>query len=335
MMEDVVVENLWKIYPGGIQAVKGISFTVHHGEIFSLLGPNGAGKTTTISILTTLIKPTKGKALVGGFDVEKEAKRVREIIGLVPQDIVVDDDLTGWDNLMVQAALYHIPKSVARKRAEDLLEFMDLKEFANKKAENYSGGMRRRLELAAALLHRPKILFLDEPTLGLDVQVRTAVWDYINRIRKEEDMTLIMTTHYMEEADKLSDRVAIIDYGEIKTLGSPKELKDSLGGDIIEIEVEALPEGSSLESLIPVNGMVKEVKLRGNVIRIKTAEGEKALPNIVISLSSKGVTVKSVNLIKPSLDEVFMEFTGKRIRESEVSKEEVFKERAIMRRRAR
>jgi ABC-2 type transport system ATP-binding protein len=260
---------------------------------------------------------------------------VREIIGLVPQDIVVDDDLTGWDNLMVQAALYHIPKSVARKRAEDLLEFMDLKEFANKKAENYSGGMRRRLELAAALLHRPKILFLDEPTLGLDVQVRTAVWDYINRIRKEEDMTLIMTTHYMEEADKLSDRVAIIDYGEIKALGSPKELKDSLGGDIIEVEVEALPEGSSLESLIPVNGMVKEVKLRGNVIRIKTAEGEKALPNIVISLSSKGVTVKSVNLIKPSLDEVFMEFTGKRIRESEVSKEEVFKERAIMRRRAR
>lgn len=333
-MDEVIVENLWKIYPGGIQAVRGISFTVHHGEIFSLLGPNGAGKTTTISILTTLIKPTKGRAIVGGFDVVKEAKRVREVIGLVPQDIVVDDDLTGWDNLMVQAALYHMPKDLAKKRAEELLEFMDLTEFAHKKAENYSGGMRRRLELAAALLHRPKILFLDEPTLGLDVQVRTAVWDYINRIRKEEDMTIIMTTHYMDEADKLSNRVAIIDYGEIKAIGTPKELKDSLGGDIIEIEVESLPEGK-IEELIPLNGLIKEVKLRGSTIRIKTAEGEKVLPSIVLELSKKGVIMKSVNLIKPSLDEVFLEYTGKRIRDAEVSKEEAFRERVVVRRRSR
>jgi len=331
-MDEIIVENLWKIYPGNIQAVRGISFTVHHGEIFSLLGPNGAGKTTTISILTTLIKPTRGKAIVGSFDVVREAKRVREIIGLVPQDIVVDDDLSGWDNLMVQAALYHMPKDLARKRAEELLEFMDLTEFADKKAENYSGGMRRRLELAAALLHRPKILFLDEPTLGLDVQVRTAVWEYINRIRKEEDMTIIMTTHYMEEADKLSDRVAIIDYGEIKAIGTPKELKDSLGGDIIEIEVESLPEGS-VESLIPNNGLIRDVKLRRSIIRIKAYEGEKVLPSIVLELSRKGVLMKSVNLIKPSLDEVFLEYTGKRIREAEVSKEEAFRERAIMRRR--
>ncbi|MGC9187338.1 MAG: ATP-binding cassette domain-containing protein [Fervidicoccaceae archaeon] len=333
-MDDVVVEDLWKIYPGNIQAVRGISFSVHHGEVFSLLGPNGAGKTTTISILTTLIKPTKGKALVGGHDVLREAKKVREIIGLVPQDIVVDDDLTGWDNLMVQAALYHLPKDIARKRAEELIDFMDLREFAKKKAENYSGGMRRRLELAAALLHRPKILFLDEPTLGLDVQVRTAVWEYINRIRKEEDMTIIMTTHYMDEADKLSDRVAIIDYGEIKAIGSPKELKDSLGGDIIEIEVDNVPE-KGIESLISNGIIIKEVKMRGNIIRIKTSEGEKVLPSIVLELSRKGITMKSVNLIKPSLDEVFLEYTGKRIRDAEVSKEEAFRERAIMRRRAR
>jgi len=331
-MDEIIVENLWKIYPGNIQAVKGISFTVHHGEIFSLLGPNGAGKTTTISVLTTLIKPTRGRVVVGGFDVVREAKRVREIIGLVPQDIEVDDDLSGWDNLMVQAALYHMPKDLARKRAEELLEFMDLTEFAKKKAENYSGGMRRRLELAAALLHRPKILFLDEPTVGLDVQVRTAVWEYINRIRKEEDMTIIMSTHYMEEADKLSDRVAIIDYGEIKAIGTPKELKDSLGGDIIEIEVESLPEGN-IESLIPNNGLIRDVKLRGSTIRIKAYEGEKMLPSIVLELSKKGVSMKSVNLIKPSLDEVFLEYTGKRIRDAEVSKEEAFRERAIMRRR--
>ncbi|MEM0021756.1 MAG: ATP-binding cassette domain-containing protein [Fervidicoccaceae archaeon] len=332
-MDDVIVENLWKIYPGNIQAVRGISFVVHHGEIFSLLGPNGAGKTTTISILTTLIKPTKGRAIVGGFDVEKQASKVREIIGLVPQDIVVDDDLTAWDNMMVQAAIYHIPKSIAKKRAEELLEFMDLSEFANKKAENFSGGMRRRLELAAALLHSPRILFLDEPTLGLDVQVRTAVWEYIKRIKKEEDMTVIMTTHYMEEADKLSDRVAIIDYGEIKAIGSPAELKESLGGDIIEIQVDGLSHEIELEKLIPTNGLIKEIKLRGDVIRIKTAEGERVLPNLVLELSRKGMVVKSVNLIKPSLDEVFLEYTGKRIRETEVSKEEVFRERAIRRRR--
>ncbi|AFH42690.1 daunorubicin resistance protein DrrA family ABC transporter ATP-binding protein [Fervidicoccus fontis] len=336
-MDDIVVENLWKIYPGNIAAVKGISFKVEHGEVFSLLGPNGAGKTTTISILTTLINPTKGVAKVGGYDVVTQANKVRSIIGLVPQDVVTDDDLSGWDNLMIQASLYHLPRSVAVKRAEELLEFMELKEFANKKTETYSGGMRRRLELAAALLHRPKILFLDEPTLGLDVQVRTAVWNYINRLRKEEDMTIFLTTHYMDEADKLSDRVAIIDYGEIKIIGTPKELKDSLGGDIIEIQlISDQIKREEVQKILSSNGngSVKEVSIGDSgLLRIKTANGEEVLPEIITKLYEKGYKIKSVDLKKPSLDEVFLQYTGKRIRDSEVSSEETRRERAIMRRR--
>lgn len=333
-MDEIVVENLWKIYPGNVIAVRGISFSVHHGEVFSFLGPNGAGKTTTISILTTLIKPTKGMAKVGGYDVLTQANKVREIIGLVPQDIVVDDDLTGWDNLMVQAALYHIPKDIAKKRAQELLEFMDLVEFANKKTETYSGGMRRRLELAAALMHKPKILFLDEPTLGLDVQVRTAVWNYINQIKKEEDMTIFLTTHYMDEADKLSDRIAIIDYGEIKVIGTPSELKNSLGGDIIEITTYGVISETVISEIVKANGSIKEFKVLSETgISLKVADGEEVLPWIVMKFAERGIKVKSVDLKKPSLDEVFLMYTGKKIRDTESSKEEVMKERAIMRRR--
>ncbi|MEM3448458.1 MAG: ATP-binding cassette domain-containing protein, partial [Nitrososphaerota archaeon] len=235
-MSTIVVERLVKRF-GNIVAVDEVSFTVNRGELFGFLGPNGAGKTTTISILTTLLKPTSGRALVGGFDVESEADKVRRIVGLVPQDITVDDDLTGWENLMLHAGLYHLDRQEAKRRAREVLELVNLLDAASRKVETYSGGMRKRLELAAGLMHHPQILFLDEPTLGLDVQTRTAIWDYVKRLRNELGMTIFLTTHYMDEADTLCDRIAIIDHGKIRAIDTPTNLKNSLGGDIIELEV--------------------------------------------------------------------------------------------------
>ena len=334
MVEEAIkVENLVKIYPGNVVAVNGISFSVIEGEVFGFLGPNGAGKTTTINILTTLLKPTKGRALVGGYDVVESAGRVREIIGYVPQDITVDDDLTGWENLMLQAKLYHVPKDVAVKRARELLEMLELSEAAHRKVETYSGGMRRRLELAEALLHRPKILFLDEPTLGLDVHARNAVWDYIKRLRDEYGMTIFLTTHYMEEADMLCDRVAIIDYGEIKAVGKPSELKSSVGGDVIEVEVKG-PHNRLAEIVKKhVDGDIKSLTVQGSLLRVKARDGERLLPRLILALRDSGYEISSVSLRKPSLDEVFLEYTGRRLRDEEASREEFFRFRRSIRKR--
>ncbi|MEM4302989.1 MAG: ATP-binding cassette domain-containing protein, partial [Candidatus Caldarchaeum sp.] len=228
MTEAIVAEDLVKVF-GKLVAVDRVWLSVREGELFGFLGPNGAGKTTTINILTTLLRPTSGRAVVGGYDVVAQAEKVRRGVGLVPQDLTVDDELTGWENLMLQAGLYHIPKHEARKKAAEVLELVGLMDAAKRKVETYSGGMRKRLELAAGLIHNPEILFLDEPTLGLDVQTRAAIWDYIKRLRKELGMTVFLTTHYMDEADALCDRIAIIDHGRIKALDTPANLKASLG----------------------------------------------------------------------------------------------------------
>ena len=325
----VKVEKLSKTF-GTLKAVDGISFEIEEGEIFGLLGPNGAGKTTTINMLTTLLKPTSGNAQVCGYNIFKQANEVRRNVGVVPQEYTADEDMTGINNILLCADLYGIPRSDSKPHAQELLKLVELQDAANKKVSTYSGGMRRRLELACGLINYPKLLFLDEPTLGLDVQTRTAVWKYIKTLKEEYRMTLLMTTHYLEEADSLCDRVAIIDHGHIIKIGSPEELKESIGGDVIVIEVkEPEPDISSDISQI---SLVKDVKKNVNTYRIKVELGEEASPQIMDLVRSKGLHVTKVSLTKPTLDEVYLEFTGRSLREEEVDKLSMFRQRVTMRR---
>ncbi len=234
--EDIIkVEGLTKVFNHNLVAVDHIDFSVKRGEIFGFLGPNGAGKTTTIKMLITVTRPTEGKATILGGDIAKQSMDVRSAIGVVPQEYTADEDLTGIENILLCADLYGIPRSVSKKRAADLLNLVELTAFKDKRVQTFSGGMRRRLELACGLINRPKVLFLDEPTLGLDVQTRAATWNYVKMLKQEFGMTLFLTTHYLEEADALCDRIAIIDHGKIVVIGTPTELKDSLGGDIITL----------------------------------------------------------------------------------------------------
>jgi len=232
-MENIIeARGLTKVYKGGILAVDHVSFTVKEGEIFGFLGPNGAGKSTTISMLTTLISPTEGTAIVSGIDISRSPYQARLEIGYVSQDLAVEDALTGYENLKLQAGFYHIPKKEAEQRIDEVLTLVDLKNRAKDKAETYSGGMRKRLDIACGLIHRPRLLFLDEPTLGLDIQTRREIWKYVNHLREEIKMTIFLTTHYMDEADSLCDRIAIIDRGVIKTLDTPANLKASISQEI-------------------------------------------------------------------------------------------------------
>jgi ABC-2 type transport system ATP-binding protein len=254
---------------------------------------------------------------------------VRNVIGVVPQEYTADEDLTGYENIILCADLYGIPRDVSRKRALELLELVELTAFKDKKVETYSGGMRRRLELACGLINRPKVLFLDEPTLGLDVQTRTATWDYIRRLKKEYDMTLFMTTHYLEEADALCDRVAIIDHGKIVVTGAPSELKDSLGGDIITISIK---ENVDVSELIRSVEHVKEVKNENGAYRIKAESGEITAPLIIETLRKKGYAVTKLSLTEPTLNEVYLEYTGRAIRDTEESRESFIAQRISLRR---
>ncbi|MCS7117523.1 MAG: ATP-binding cassette domain-containing protein [Thaumarchaeota archaeon] len=328
-MKAVECSSLKKVY-GNVVAVDGISFDVEEGEVFGLLGPNGAGKTTVINVLTTLIRPTSGVARVCGYDVLTQQGSVRRVIGLVPQDLTVDDELTGMENLRLQAALYHMPKDLARKRIEEVLEQIDLNEAIHRKVSTYSGGMRKRLELAGALIHRPKVLFLDEPTLGLDVQTRTSIWTYVKRLAREEGVTVFMTTHYMDEADANCDRVAIIDRGQIKAIDSPRALKSRFGYDAIELEV--VQNGIDLKELLSNVSGLKGIESYNSRVLIKAEGGEEVLPEVLGRLISSGVTVNRVEMRKPTLDEVFMSLTGRRIRDEHSSKEEVLKQRFNIRR---
>src|SRR5208337_3940474 len=241
----VKVEKLSKKF-GNLKAVDNVSFEIKEGEIFGLLGPNGAGKTTTINMLTTLMKPTSGKAVVCGFSIFKDANEVRRSVGVVPQEYTADEDMSGINNIILCADLYGMPRKDSKAHAKELLKLVELEDAANRKVSTYSGGMRRRLELACGLINYPKLLFLDEPTLGLDVQTRAAVWKYIKTLKEEYHMTLFLTTHYLEEADSLCDRIGIIDHGHLVKIGSPEELKESVGGDVIVVDVrESEPDISS------------------------------------------------------------------------------------------
>ncbi|MEM0007955.1 MAG: ATP-binding cassette domain-containing protein [Candidatus Bathyarchaeia archaeon] len=330
MTEEVIrAENLTKVFNKSLVAVDHVTFSVRDGEIFGFLGPNGAGKTTTINMLITVLKPTEGTASVLGYDIVKQANEVRKVIGVVPQEYTADEDLTGYENIMLCADLYGIPRETAKKRALELLELVELTEFKDKRVETYSGGMRRRLELACGLINRPKVLFLDEPTLGLDVQTRAATWEYIRRLKKEYGMTLFMTTHYLEEADALCDRIAIIDHGKIVVTGSPSELKDSLGGDIITISIK---ENADVTSIIESVENVKEVRSENGAYRIKAENGEATAPLIIEALRKKGYTVTRLSLTEPTLNEVYLEFTGRAMRDTEESRMEIMAQRLHLRR---
>lgn len=330
MTDALVVKGLTKIFNNNLVAVDHVEFTVKEGEIFGFLGPNGAGKTTTIHMLTTVLKPKEGSAIVCGHDLSKEPNEVRSCIGVVPQEYTADEDLTGLENILLCADLYGIPREVSKKRSEELLKLVELTKFEDKQVQTYSGGMRRRLELACGLINRPHVFFLDEPTLGLDVQTRMATWNYIRLLKKEYGMTIFMTTHYLEEADMLCERVAIIDHGKIIVIGAPEELKERLGGDIMTLSIQ--DGNSDISGAIKKVPKVKEVKRQDGTYRIKVEDGEETAPIILDAVRAEGHKVTRLSLTKPTLDEVYLEYTGKRLREEEESKDAIFRQRATLRR---
>jgi ABC-2 type transport system ATP-binding protein len=312
----IEAENLTKVYKGKIKAVDHISFDVEEGDIFGFLGPNGAGKTTTIKMLNTLASITEGKARVDGKDVSKSPAAVRDVIGVVPQELTADDELNGMENILLSARLHHVRGEEAKKRANELLKLVDLDGASGRRVKTYSGGMRRRLQLAIGLIHTPKILFLDEPTLGLDIQTRTKMWEYMGRLNKEQGLTIFMTTHYLEEADGLCDKIAIIDHGVIKVSGSPSELKEKVGGDVLNIELTSGPDITEFLKTLPD---VSDVTRTGQAYRIKLPKTERALPAIVEGVTKKGLEIKEISFTKPTLDEVFLDITGKSMRDEDAS----------------
>lgn len=325
----VKVQGLSKTF-GQVKAVENVSFEIRRGEVFGFLGPNGAGKSTTINMLTTMIRPTSGDAIVCGYNVLGQATDVRRNVGVVPQEFTADEDMTGYQNIILCADLYGMPRTDAKPHADELLNLVELQEAKDRKVRTYSGGMRRRLEIACGLINYPKLLFLDEPTLGLDVQTRAAVWKYIRMLRDQFGMTLFLTTHYLEEADSLCDRIAIIDHGHIVKIGTPTELKSGIGGDVILLGVREVE--PDLSSEIAKIALVKEVKKNGNEYRIKAAMGDEVSPEVIDLVRSRGLHVTKISLTKPTLDEAYLELTGKTIREEEVNKYQMFSQRMTMNR---
>lgn len=310
----IIAEGLRKEFriKGGtiIEAVKGVSFHVRRGEIFGFLGPNGAGKTTTINILCTLLKPTGGRAVLNGYDVTEEPHKVRSSIGLVFQDPSLDERLTAWENLEFHGMIYGVSRSYRRRQIEKLLTMVELDKRKNDLVNTFSGGMRRRLEIARGLLHNPEILFLDEPTLGLDPQTRSHIWGYLHRLREENNITIFLTTHYMEEAEN-SDSIAIIDHGEIIALGTPDELKKMVGGDIIYLQTNDNNRASEFVKMV----YGYDVSNGGNGISFEVEQGEEFLPSFI---KKADFEIHSVGVRRPTLEDVFLKLTGHAIREETV-----------------
>jgi ABC-2 type transport system ATP-binding protein len=311
----IEIDSLSKEF-GKVKAIDNISLQVNPGEIFGFLGPNGAGKSTTMMILTTLLKPTSGKAFVAGYDVITQAKQVRQNIGYVQQEISVDEYLTGRENLILQARLNHIPKNLVEKRIDEILDLIELKDKQNEPVITYSGGMRKRLDIAGGLLHHPKVLFLDEPTVGLDIQTRRKIWEYIRKIHAEFNMSIFLSTHYMEEADNLCDRIGIIDYGKIQAIDSPQTMKNALGNEVIAFTISNDGEKKSkLISKIKEIEFVKDITSNENEIIVFSSKGTQVIP-IIFQLSSNfGIEIISISLTQPTLDDVFISYTGRELRD--------------------
>jgi ABC-2 type transport system ATP-binding protein len=318
------VENLVKTYGDGTQAVKGISFKVDDGEFFGFLGPNGAGKSTTIKILTTLLRKTSGSASVAGYDIEHDAQKVRKLIGVQMQDTVIDEDLTGRENLMLQGHLQQMRGEDLKQRVDKLLKIVDLGDAADKRSAYYSGGMKKRLDLASTLVHRPKILFLDEPTTGLDPQSRATVWSYLKELN-QEGITIFITTQYLEEVDRLCRRLAILDHGEIVAQGTPSELKSEIGADRITLGFENGNPGTGAlkdkaKQVLAGLGGITDIVDSDEGIVIYAKNGGFLVPDIVRAFDIAGIKLSSIGVSSPTLDDVFLKHTGRRIRPEEIDK---------------
>jgi ABC-2 type transport system ATP-binding protein len=311
------VENIVKKY-GDFEAVKGVNFAVADGEIFGLLGPNGAGKSTLIRMMTTLIPVTSGKAIVGGHDVSRESDEVRRMIGVIPQAMTSDPDLTVEENLIIYAKLYSVPRVLREKNIAEVLEAVDLTKWRKAQTKTLSGGMRRRLEIARGLVHDPRIFFLDEPTTGLDPVSRIAVWEMLNNLKKTRNLTMLLTTHYMEEADRLCDRIAIVDHGTLVALGSPLELKQSVPGSNV-VEVQFNREDPEWKSRLEALPDVTEVQSQSaGVNRVLTSDGSKTTSELVQMANALGEKLTSLSVQNTSLDDVFVHYTGRQLRDEQV-----------------
>ncbi len=300
---------------GNFTAVDSVSFRVEKGEVFGLLGPNGAGKTTTIRCLLTLIKPTSGQVRVSGIDALRDPQQVRQLCGYVPQEVSVDGDLTGYENLLLYARLYQVPRKLRKKRIQEALEFMGLADRANSLVKTYSGGMMRRLEIAQVLVNQPRVLFLDEPSIGLDPAAKRMIWDYIVRLRDDFDTTILLTTHDMLEADELCDRIAIMNLGKIAVTGSPQELKTHLGGDVVSITSK----DSNCFGVLQRLGYRLLSPSHDGVCDLVVQNGEQEIPRILDELKQHGITTNSVSLKRATLDDVFLKYAGVRIEEGDTT----------------
>ena len=309
-MDAIAVDGLEKSYPKRVRALDGLSFAVRDGEVFGLLGPNGAGKSTTVRILVTLAKADGGRAAVAGHDVAREPASVRRTVGYVAQASGADKELTGRENLMLQARVQGLRRRDAKARVAELLELFGIADAADRVVEGYSGGMKRRLDIAIGLVHRPRVLFLDEPTTGLDPEARVRMWDELERLRSHEGVTILLTTHYLEEADRLAGRLAIVSRGQLVVEDTPEALKRGLRGDAVHVE---LADGGSDEAGAVVGeiGAVVEAKVDGRVLHARVANGAAAVPGILSALEAHGIGVASVTVARPSLDDVYLEYTGR------------------------
>jgi len=316
------VKGLVKTYPKGVRALDGVSFDVAAGSVFGLLGPNGAGKSTTVKILTTLSRPDQGEAVVAGIDVLRRPDRVRRAIGCVAQNSGVDVQATGRENMLLQGRLYGMGGRVLEQRVDTLLERFGLAEAARRVTRTYSGGMQRKLDVALGLVHRPEVLFLDEPTTGLDPEARADMWSEIERLTGEEGLTILLTTHYLEEADRLARRLAIVDQGKIVAQGSPDELKSELHGDAVHIELDA-PEanGRVAAALAPLSEVHDVVVEHGRLLHARTDNGARAVPVMLQALEAQGLPVVSVTVARPSLDDVYLMHTGRRFEQADAATE--------------
>ena len=318
MLYSIETKSLTKSF-GHVKAVDDISFSVDTGEIFGFLGPNGAGKSTTMMILTTLLKPTSGQALVSGFDIVTQAKQVRQNIGYVQQESTVDEYLTGRENLLLQARLNHIPKQLVNNAIDEVLELIELSEKQHEPVVTYSGGMRKRLDIAGGLLHRPKVLFLDEPTVGLDIQTRRKIWEYLKKIHDEFEMTIFLTTHYMEEADQLCDRIGIIDNGKIQVIDSPQNMKNSLGNEVISLTFQNNNSDENFLYQLRQIDLIKKINQDDVKLTIFASKGTELIPKIFHIASTLKIKINSISLTQPTLDDVFISYTGHEIRDDESS----------------
>ncbi len=328
----IAVRDLTRVFDG-LTAVDRVSFDVERGELFGFLGPNGAGKTTTVNMLATLLRPTAGTAAVAGHDILRDRDAVRRAIGVVFQEPALDGKMTGRENLEFHAMLHGMSGRRRRTRTAEVLALVGLEAAADKAVEKYSGGMKRRLEIARELMHRPEVLFLDEPTLGLDTQTRRGIWDYIRILNREFGTTILLTTHYMEEADALCGRVLIMDHGRVAALDAPARLKDALGGDVIGLELEA--GAAALAAALGALPWIREAKPCGAGLCLTVERGEARIPEVLEAARAAGVRVTSVNLRKPSLEDVFLHHTGRAMREEEASASDPLTTVARERRRQR